>query len=239
MDSKKPPPVFRAVEICGILESDIEAGRLLPGQSIDEGELTRRFGVSRTPVREAIQQLTGRGLLRVLSRNGVHVARMSIPELRAMFEFMAELEGVCAKLAARRMSEASRQLLQKACDECTKAAGNSDVRAYTEANDIFHELLYRGAQNPLLAEQLRTIRRRSRVYHRSSFDRPTQMDRSAAEHREIATAVCAGDAVEAQRRMIEHIAVGGNGFAEFVSQLPPELYAFPGAEPRFTPSHAT
>ncbi|MDB5873329.1 MAG: GntR family transcriptional regulator [Ramlibacter sp.] len=218
------PAASRSAEIAAELEHDIETARLLPGQPLDERELAERFGVSRTPVREAVQQLTTRGLLRVIPRQGIFVARMSIAELRAMFEVLAELEGACAKLAARRMDDLSRSKMQDACARCVKAAASENVAAYTKANADFHEALYGGAHNMFLAEQLRSIRRRTQMY-RSSFQRPGQMQRSAQDHLRVAKAVLAGDALTAQREMVEHIAVGGAGFAEFVSMLPPGMLA--------------
>src|SRR5688572_24403654 len=85
------------------LEHDISNGALLPGDALDEEALAQRFGVSRTPVREALLQLSVRGLVSIAPRTGIYVSRLSIPELANLLELLAELEGACAKLATRRI----------------------------------------------------------------------------------------------------------------------------------------
>src|SRR5665647_1918203 len=95
-----------AFQIRRKLEEEINRGDLLPGDALDERELAQRFGVSRTPVREAMVQLVAQGLVTTAPRQGVHVARMSIQELLGLFELLAEIEGVCAKYCARRLTEA-------------------------------------------------------------------------------------------------------------------------------------
>ena len=213
----------RTAEIIQALEADIDAGRLLPGDPLDERKLAERFEVSRTPVREAIQQLGALGLLRVVPRQGVYVARMSLAELRAMFELLAELEGACAKLAARRIDEPWRARLQEANARCTEAAADGNVAGYSQANVDFHEALYEGCRNAYLAHQVRAIRRRTQIYRTNAFQLPGRMLESARDHGEILQAVLAGDALAAQQHMVEHISVGGTGFAEFVSMLPPSM----------------
>ena len=84
------------------LEKDILGGVLVPGQVLDERSLAEQFGVSRTPVRNAVAQLASQGLLRVVPRVGVVVPKLNIKELLSLLEMLAELEGICAKFAARR-----------------------------------------------------------------------------------------------------------------------------------------
>src|SRR5690606_10749 len=97
------PRTGRAADIRATLQQEIETGILAPGTSLDERALAERFGVSRTPVREALQQLAARDLVRIAPRHGVSVARLSITKVRSMLEFIGELEALCAKLCARRL----------------------------------------------------------------------------------------------------------------------------------------
>jgi DNA-binding GntR family transcriptional regulator len=212
-----------ATEIASALESDIKLGRLLPGQPLDERVLAERFGVSRTPVRAAVQQLAARGLIRVLPRQGLRVAQVSIAELREMFEVLAELEGACAKLAARRMDEPWRARLIEAAEHCRQAAEAGDPAAYEKGNTEFHAALYEGCRNRYLASQIREIRARTSLYTVSVFQLPGRMRQSAEDHLKILDAVIQGDWVAAQREMVDHISIGGVGFAEFISLLPPGL----------------
>src|SRR5271163_2771535 len=95
-----PAPRTRAAQLAGQIGDDIIHARLAPGVRLDETELARRFGVSRTPVREAIRQLVASGLVEARAHRGALVARPSAERLEGMFEAMAELESLCAGLAA-------------------------------------------------------------------------------------------------------------------------------------------
>jgi len=216
------------------LEDEINSGRLLPGDPLDERELASRFGVSRTPVREAITQLSAQGLITAAPRQGVLVARMSIKELLAMFELLAELEGVCAKFCARRMTEAQRARLIETHRASLVHVEADNAEGYSQSNVDFHAVLYAGCHNEFLAQQLRTIRRRTQMYRQNSFLQPGRMRTSHEDHQRVLDAILQGDAEAAQRHMIEHVSVGGKGFAEFVSTLPSHMFeshdiAYPNA----------
>jgi len=214
-----------AIDIRASLEADIDNGALLPGDVLDERKLADRFQVSRTPVREAIQQLAMAGQVEIVPRQGIFVARMSISELRAMFELLAEMEASCAKLAARRMQEPWRQMMLDAMELCLQLSTGDDLVSYGQANADFHEAIYQGCCNRFLAEQVRMARRRTQSYRRNPFQLPGRMRQSALDHQLIANAIIAGDEDAAVRAMIEHIAVSGKGFAEFISTLPESMLA--------------
>ncbi|MCA1771610.1 MAG: GntR family transcriptional regulator, partial [Halomonas sp.] len=100
------------------LEDDIINGRRSPGERLDPEILGQHFSVSRTPVREAIQQLVASGLVTVSPKKGTFVARVGIDQLIEMFEVMAELEGMCGRLAARRITEQELAALRDAHQRC-------------------------------------------------------------------------------------------------------------------------
>src|SRR6516165_9930195 len=104
--------ITRAEELRLQLADDIVRGALPPGSPLDESEIARRFNVSRTPVREALRQLAASGLVFSRAHRGAVVARPSIERLTGMFEAMAELEAICAGLAAERMPPMERQALE-------------------------------------------------------------------------------------------------------------------------------
>jgi DNA-binding GntR family transcriptional regulator len=213
-----------ADEIRQKLEDQINSGELLPGDALDERDLASRFGVSRTPVREAIAQLAAQGLVTSAPRQGVLVARMSIKELLALFELLAELEGVCAKYCTRRLSDAERKRLLAVHQASQAHVDAEDAQAYSQSNVDFHALLYAGCHNEFLAQQLRSIRRRTQRYRQNAFLQPGRMRVSHQDHQRILDAILQGDAERAQREMIEHITIGGKGFAEFVSTLPTHMF---------------
>ncbi|HEY0296087.1 MAG TPA: GntR family transcriptional regulator [Bordetella sp.] len=220
---EKPARYNLADDVRRRLEEEINDGRLMPGDALDERQLAKRFEVSRTPIREAIHQLAAQGLVRAIPRQGVYVARMSIKELLAMFELQAELEGLCARFAARRMTTDQRQALAAIYARCKESAENRDIRRYAQENADFHETIYRGSHNRYLAEQARTIRRRTEIYRQNTFQREGRIPASLEEHGKVLEAILRGDDAEACVAMRDHISVGGTGFAEFISTLPDEM----------------
>lgn len=227
----KPGPVTSATEQIKLqIEEAINAGQYLPGDALDEVALANQFGVSRTPVREAVLQLSAQGLVRIVPRSGTYVAHMSAKELQAMFEFLAELEGACAKLAGRRMEPAARQRLKQIHEESRIFVESQDAEGYEKANASFHRQLYDGCLNRYLEEQILMIRRRTKVYRQDHFRRLHRLEKSWLGHGRIVDAILAGDDQAAYQTMIDHIAIGGSEFAEFISQIPDEL---------LEPSHAT
>lgn len=207
------------------MERELLAGRLAPGTVLDERSLAVRFGVSRTPVREAVLYLAAQGLLNVIPRVGVVVPKLGIQELLGLLEMLAEMEAVCAKFAAKRMSATQRDEMKAALNAGRLAVKNGDAKRYAESNARFHAVIYAGARNEWAAQQVKALRLRCAAYQRSRFELPGGLERSLAEHERIATAIDAGDAEQARKAMQDHIAVGGQDFAEFVSSLNPNLLA--------------
>ncbi len=119
----------RADQLRRTLEEEIFTGRLKPGDRLDEQSLAQRFSVSRTPVREALRQLSASHLIEVRPRQGAVVAVITLPRLIEMFEVMAELEGMCARLAARRMTDDERSELQNVVTEAESFAERVETTA--------------------------------------------------------------------------------------------------------------
>lgn len=201
------------------LEKDILGGALMPGQVLDERSLAEQFGISRTPVRNAVAQLASQGLLRVVPRVGVVVPKLNIKELLSLLEVLVELEGVCAMFAAKRMDTRQRKALHDAMSACESAVATGNLQAYETANRNFHEAIYVGCGNDWAAAQVRGLRLRCSHYRRSRFELAGAMSKSLQEHREVVAAIESGDAEAARVAMVQHISVGGKDFAEFVSSL--------------------
>src|SRR5882672_3649398 len=117
------------------LADEIVRGVLEPGAALDETELARRFQVSRTPVREAIRQLAASGLIEARAHRGAVVARPDAERLTGMFEAMAELEALCAGLAAERMNGGERCLLETTHEELRALIQSGDPQRYHESNE--------------------------------------------------------------------------------------------------------
>ena len=205
------------------IEKLIFDGALLPGAALDERALAERFAMSRTPVREAIQQLQVEGLVHAAPRQGACVIRLSIRELLSMFELLAELEASCTRFATRRIKPAARKALTAAAERCQAEADRADFMAYEEANAAFHQVLYTACCNRYLTDQIASIRRRTGVYRRNLFENTGRLQESAADHQRIAAAVIAGDERLAEETARSHIVVGGKGFADYILTIPDGL----------------
>jgi DNA-binding GntR family transcriptional regulator len=187
------------------LADDIVRGLLVPGAGLDETELARRFGVSRTPVREAIRQLAASGLVEVRAHRGAVVARPSEERLLGMFEAMAELEALCAGLAAERMSPAERRALEAVHEELRALIQGGDPQRYHEINEAFHAAIYAGTHNAYLAEMTHATRYRVQPFRRAQFRNLGRMAKSHVEHDRVVIAILRGDRDGAAAAMREHI----------------------------------
>lgn len=190
------------------LLSWIDAGRLNPGDVIDEAELVAEFAVSRTPVREAILQLEAMGLVRRLPRKGATVFRPSLEEFLAILEVHAKLEGQAAGLAARRLSVSWAKALEaavQACEAFARAQGDANPDAYYQLNLRFHECVALAAGNPFLTEMIKTNARKLLAYYRARYRYAGAIATSAAEHRAIASLIFARDAAGAEALMHRHV----------------------------------
>jgi DNA-binding GntR family transcriptional regulator len=207
------------------IEVELAQGQYLPGDLLDEKAIADRYGVSRTPVREAIQQLLAQGLVYRVPRQGAFVAKLSSRELLALVELLAYTEGLCAMFSARRSPPETVKELMGAVEACERAAQKNDRDAYASANVEFHSILYASTRNAPLTQHVNALRRRAQLYRRNTFHQPNRMAESAAEHRRIAELIAANDEWGAFHAAVDHIAVAGKSFAEFVMTLPDESLA--------------
>ena len=214
----------RAQEIRSALQDEIESGKLPPGTPLDERALAARFQVSRTPVREALQQLAVHDLVRIAPRQGVTVARLSVSQVRAIMETVGELESLAAKLAARRVDEVLRQQLDEALQRCQDAAVQGGASEYALANTLFHETIYAGSRNPYVAELIRKARRQIQRYRIKDFQTRAQMSKSLQDHLKIARAIQEGDEAAAAQAMLLHVPTGSTGFSEFLARMPMSFF---------------
>lgn len=201
------------------IEDQIAVGNLRPGQHLDETELAKEFGVSRTPIREALIQLASMGLVVIRPRRGAIVAEIAAHQLVEMFEVMAELEAMCGRLAARRMTPDEQAQLLQAHEACKDAYQSGDSDDYYYRNEVFHEQIYAGSHNGFLAEQARNLRRRLRPYRRLQLRVRDRVATSYSEHQGIVDAILAGDGERTTALLREHIVIQGQRFADLVASL--------------------
>lgn len=210
-------PRSRVQQIRDQLEDDIVNGRLAPGGQVQIDELVVRFGVSRTPVREALQQLEASGLVEVLPKRGTYVKRIGMTELVQMFEVMAELEALCARLAARRASDATVAEIERAMRACEDVAATHDINGYYYVNERFHALIYEACGNPFLVQQTLALKNRLKPYRRLQLQLRHRMAQSQAEHRDILSAIAQGEPEAAANAARTHVLIQGQRFSDLMS----------------------
>jgi DNA-binding GntR family transcriptional regulator len=193
------------IKIYGELKKKLLSGEMPPGAVVSEAELSRRWSVSRTPIREAIRRLEQEDLLTWAPRRGATVARMSVRELSEVAELRQALEGTSARLAAARRTEQDMTELRDLLHEIDAAHQRKDIAATIELDDALHRRIALATGNKLLAAAAdRLLNRvhfaRSRVRHV-----PGRQEEFQREHAAILEAIAAHEAEAAERLMIEHV----------------------------------
>lgn len=203
-------------EVFHALAKAILSGDVEPGARLDEPSMCRKFGVSRTPVREALRRLSGTGLVEATPRKGVTVARIDVEQLNNMFEALGEFEGLCAKLSAVRMTGLEKKRLEvlNAARHKKIADGASD---FAVINEEFHEAVYLGAHNPSIAAVARSFRQRLAPFRALQFV-PGRTEYSFHEHDNIVQAIISSDAARAYDVMRDHVIGSGVQVIEHFSQ---------------------
>lgn len=199
------------------IENDIFSGRLRPGSTIDEEEMCQRFSVSRTPVREAVLQLIESGLVEKSSRQRPTVARMNVRRLLQLFEALSEVEGLCARIAARRMTSADREELVKNHEEAAKALASQDEEEYFRLGRRFHHIIIRGTHNDALIDMTNKLVLPLIPYRRFQLGQSGRPEMNQQDHAAIVAALLAGKSDEAGELMRRHNTVQGDVLAEYIS----------------------
>lgn len=199
--------ITRAEELRLQLADEIVRGALAPGAPLDETDIARRFSVSRTPVREALRQLAASGLVEARAHRGAVVARPTLERLNAMFEAMAELEALCAGLAAERMPAVDRARLEAIHDELRVLSHAGNPERFNAVNERFHNAIYAGSQNGYIAEMTLATRVRVQPFRRAQFRNLGRLAKSHAEHDCVVVAIMRGDRNGAAGAMRTHISL--------------------------------
>jgi DNA-binding GntR family transcriptional regulator len=188
------------------LTDDIVSHRLAPGTALDEETLAKRFGASRTPVREALRELAAGGLVALRPHRAPIVAAVDQQRVADMFEVMADLEALCAARAAVAISPAQRLQLEAHHLDMGEAVRLGDVSSYRAGNVIFHGLIYDAAGNAHLREIALATRTRLAPYRGAQLEAPQRLSASYAEHEAILTAILRGNANQAATLIRRHLA---------------------------------
>ncbi|WP_136636028.1 GntR family transcriptional regulator [Pseudooceanicola onchidii] len=197
----------RADTIAEELEERIFDGTFANGDRLDEVRLADQFGVSRTPLREALQRLSRSGLVELIPRRGAFVRQPGPVELLELFEAMAEIEGVCGRLASKRITDAALADLHDANRRCMAAIEAQDPDAYYRENERFHMIIYQQSGNSFLAGEAQALHRRLKPFRRHQLRLRGRMAQSMREHEAIVEALEQGQADVAMQALRAHVAI--------------------------------
>ena len=206
-----------ADKLASAIADGILDGRLKPGERLDEVGLAQLHGVSRTPVREALRQLTASGLIDMRPRKGAVVSKATPEQVESLFVAMAEMEATCARLCALSMTPVERRRLQARQEEMLALAEAGDPDAYSDANVAFHSAIYAGAHNTPLADYAMGLRRRIGPFRRAQFRMQGRLRRSNDEHGAVVRGILAGDAAAAHAAMLHHVSLVEDAFEAFAA----------------------
>jgi DNA-binding GntR family transcriptional regulator len=196
------------------LRTRIFAHELEPGAWVDEQALAEEFGISRTPLREALKVLAAEGLVQLRPRRGCYVAALSEQDLDEIFPVMALLEGRCAQEATTKATEDDLKRLQTIHADLERYAANGDADRFFESNQAFHNALQDLADNRWLKQLIEETRQFIKLTRRDSLNLEGRLKQSLTEHRAILAAVERRDADEAARLMHEHLLSGRAALAK-------------------------
>ncbi len=180
----------------------IDRGDFAPGQRLVETELAERLGVSRTPVREALQRLEAQGLVTREGRS-LRIASLDHDQLGELYEVRGVVEGLAARLAARHAAPEEIVVLREMVDADRALLG--DALALSQANRRFHRQLHRASHNRYLSEMLIGMRRSVALLSPTVLGRPGRGEEALAEHDAIVSAIEARDPDAAQAAAERHI----------------------------------
>jgi len=187
------------------LEEEILTGALKPQESLGEIALSRRLGVSRTPIRGALHRLEREGLVEISPNRGAVVIGVSGEDLVDIYKIRMRLEGLASREAAAKISPAELSQLREATELSEFYIAKKDAEHLKELDTEFHSIIYRASGNRLLNTILSDLHRSIKAYRKLSLSVADRLEASTREHREILSAIERGDADEADRLTEEHI----------------------------------
>ncbi len=174
-----------------ILESIRDAiisGAITSGSRVSEPDLAERFGISRTPIREALRQLESEGYLTVIPRKGAVVSAFTQKDVEEFYAIKSILEGYAAKLACCRLSEKEIDRLQTINKRLSELCEQSDIKQFFKVHNDFHDLFIKAADNEKLREMINLLVTRFQRLRLMSISQPGRMAVSVTEHEKIITA---------------------------------------------------
>ncbi|PKO48253.1 MAG: GntR family transcriptional regulator [Betaproteobacteria bacterium HGW-Betaproteobacteria-4] len=201
-------------EVAERLRQRIFAHELTPGTWIDEQKIAEEYGISRTPLREALKVLASEGLVDLRPRRGCYVTEISRQDTDDIFPLMALLEGRSAAEAVRRAKPADIAALKNIHEQLEAAAREGRIDAFFESNQEFHKKIQELSGNRWLLSVIQDLRKVLKLSRLHSLSLEGRLQQSLDEHRLIMAALQAGDAAKAEKMMHDHLLSGREALAK-------------------------
>ena len=201
------------------IRKEVSSGILKPGDQLEVTALAERFGVSRTPIREAIRTLVESGVLETRPRKGSFVRVLSAKQLLDLFQVAAELEGMACRLAALSLTKKNVEAIESGLAKCTQAAEFQNNVEYAMANLDFHTAIHNASGNDWLIEQLRQLQINLNSYRTMPYEIRGRLNKSTDEHKIICDAILSGDGEHACNLMRDHMMLQGKRLPSIITSL--------------------
>jgi DNA-binding GntR family transcriptional regulator len=192
-------------EVATRLRNRIYSQDLKPGAGIDEKSLAEEYGISRTPMREALKVLHSEGLVVLEPRRGCFVTELKQQDIDELFPLMALLEGRCAFEAVKKSKPADIKRVEELHNKLEKHAALNNVETYFEQNCLFHELVQKLASNNWLERTTNDLRKFLKLMRGRQLYLPGRLQTSLAEHRMLLAAFQNGNPSAAEKIMHDHL----------------------------------
>ena len=201
------------------IRKEVSSGILKPGDQLEVTALAERFGVSRTPIREAIRTLVESGVLETRPRKGSFIRVLSAKQLLDLFQVAAELEGMACRLAALSLTKENVEAIESGLAKCTQAAEFQNNVEYAMANLDFHTAIHNASGNDWLIEQLRQLQINLNSYRTMPYEIRGRLKKSTDEHKIICDAILSGDGEHACNLMRDHMMLQGKRLPSIIASL--------------------
>lgn len=192
--------------------------KLRPGERLDESELAKVVGLSRTPVREALRLLSAEGLVKVVPHRGAYVVHLSQKDVQEIYQIREVLEGLAARLVAADLPIAALSALEEVLTHYTRAVQEEDEQSITYLDAQFHDIIARTSGNQRLFEEIQTYRGQLQLLRHRSVAIPGRPVRSLKEMRRILEAIRCRDPLAAEEAMRAHIRSVGVEMVRFMAE---------------------
>ena len=186
------------------LRDEILAGRIPTGTRLNIEEIQTRLGVSRTPVREALKQLSSMGLVENQPHRGTYIKELSVDDIIEIYQIRSALEGMIARISAKKLSSDDLNKLKDLCSRMENGSRDIGHAGFREMNEAFHQILRNAISAPILVELSMTYYRQSTISRALSIELPGSFESVCREHKDIVAALISRDPDAADSAMKTH-----------------------------------